>query len=82
MSSQMQSHRSSEQGRIAEMSKDDKRRGAGSRLPRGTAATPPRGDELIARNLRMVYDEIAAEPLPPDLAALLMRLDDQGEKPS
>ncbi len=35
-----------------------------------------RGDDFITRNLRKVYEEVAAEPLPDDLMALLNQLDE------
>jgi len=35
---------------------------------------------LIAGHLKRVYDEVAREPLPPEMEALLSRLDDGGKQ--
>lgn len=36
-----------------------------------------RGDDLITRNLKRVYEQVAAEPIPPDLMKLLDRLGEE-----
>lgn len=36
---------------------------------------PPEGSDPITRCLRLVYSEVAAEPLPEELARLLQELD-------
>jgi hypothetical protein len=47
------------------------------RRPRRPAEFSPagaRGDDPITRNLKRVYAEVAAEPIPPDLMQLLNQL--------
>lgn len=73
MSSQMQFPRPLEPLRMLDMAKK-KLKGASKEPTKAKSAT---GEELIARNLKMVYDEIAAEPLPDALSQLLMQLDAQ-----
>lgn len=46
------------------------------RGPKEFSPTGKRGDDFITRNLRRVYEEVAAEPLPDDLMALLNQLDE------
>lgn len=36
-----------------------------------------RGDDAITRNLKRVYEQVAAEPIPPDLMKLLDQLGDR-----
>jgi hypothetical protein len=36
-----------------------------------------RGDDSITRNLKRVYEQVAAEPVPPDLMKLLDQLGDR-----
>jgi len=36
-----------------------------------------RGDDPITRNLKRVYEQVAAEPIPPDLMKLLDQLGDR-----
>ena len=36
-----------------------------------------RGDDPITRNLKRVYEQVAAEPVPPDLMKLLDQLGDR-----
>lgn len=36
-----------------------------------------RGDDSITRNLKRVYEQVAAEPIPPDLMKLLDQLGDR-----
>lgn len=36
-----------------------------------------RGDDSITRNLKKVYEQVAAEPVPPDLMKLLDQLGDR-----
>lgn len=36
-----------------------------------------RGDDPITRNLKKVYEQVAAEPVPPDLMKLLDQLGDK-----
>jgi hypothetical protein len=80
MSSHLQSHRAPDNVRMKSMAerkrgRDDQTTGASSNAPNAGS------DELIARNLKLVYDEIAAEPLPDHLAKLLQQLDaKEGEK--
>lgn len=38
-----------------------------------------RGDDAITRNLKRVYEQVASEPVPPDLMKLLDRLGDDRE---
>jgi len=52
------------------------------RGPKEFSLSGRRGDDFITRNLRKVYEEIAAEPLPDELMALLNQLDEPtGDKP-
>jgi hypothetical protein len=51
---------------------------------RGRRKRPPefspagrRGDDAITRNLKRVYEQVAAEPIPPDLMKLLDQLGDR-----
>lgn len=39
-----------------------------------------RGDDTITRNLKRVYDEVAAEPIPPHLLELLKQLESDEEE--
>jgi hypothetical protein len=36
-----------------------------------------RGDDAITRNLKRVYEQVASEPIPPDLMKLLDQLGDR-----
>lgn len=49
-----------------------KRKRPGEFMPAGR-----RGDDLITRNLKRVYEQVAAEPIPPDLMKLLDQLGDR-----
>jgi hypothetical protein len=49
-------------------------RPARSRRPPEFAPAGRRGDDLITRNLKRVYEQVAAEPVPPDLMKLLDQL--------
>lgn len=46
------------------------------RGPKEFSPSGRRGDDFITRNLRKVYEEVAAEPLPDELMALLNQLDE------
>jgi hypothetical protein len=51
----------------------------GSRRKRPAEFAPAgrRGDDAITRNLKRVYEQVAAEPVPPDLMKLLDQLGDR-----
>lgn len=52
--------------------------GAGQgRPPREFSPGGRRGDDAITRNLQQVYEQVAAEPIPPDLMKLLDQLGDK-----
>jgi hypothetical protein len=67
------------EGRVmSEPPRDDDNGKKNNKRPRGPkefSASGKRGDDFITRNLRKVYEEVAAEPLPDDLMALLNELD-------
>jgi hypothetical protein len=50
-----------------------------SKRKRPTEFSPAgrRGDDPITRNLRRVYEQVASEPVPPDLMKLLDQLGDR-----
>jgi hypothetical protein len=58
---------------------------SGSKGPSGPKRKRPaefapagrRGDDSITRNLKRVYEQVAAEPIPPDLMKLLDQLGDR-----
>lgn len=45
--------------------------------PREFTASGKRGDDPITRNLKEVYERVAAEPIPPELMKLLDQLGDK-----
>jgi hypothetical protein len=50
-----------------------------ARRPREFSPAGKRGDDTITRNLKRVYEEVAAEPVPPDLMKLLNQLGEKRE---
>ena len=50
-----------------------------SRKKPAKAAAPPGVDQFIAGQLKAIYDEVAAEPIPDRLLQLLERLDRGGK---
>lgn len=48
-----------------------------ARRPREFSPAGKRGDDAITRNLKRVYEQTAAEPIPPDLMKLLDQLGDK-----
>lgn len=61
---------------------NEKKNKKSRRGPKEFSPSGGRGDDFITRNLRKVYEEVAAEPLPDDLMALLNQLDEPaGDKP-
>lgn len=44
------------------------------RRPREFSPAGKRGDDAITRNLKAVYEQVAAEPVPPDLMKLVNQL--------
>ena len=59
---------------------NDKNNKKRSRGPKEFSPSGKRGEDFITRNLRKVYEEVAAEPLPDDLMALLNELDNPEKK--
>lgn len=47
--------------------------------PREFRPSGTRGDDPITRNLKKVYEEVAAEPIPPHLLELLGKLESDDE---
>ena len=41
------------------------------------ATAEPGADRWLKSQLRKLYDDVASEPLPPDLAALIQKLDEK-----
>ena len=51
--------------------------GSKRKRPAEFAPAGRRGDDSITRNLKRVYEQVAAEPIPPDLMKLLDQLGDR-----
>lgn len=57
------------------MSEPPKKNERKPRRPKEFSASGARGDDFITRNLKKAFEEVAAEPLPDDIMALLNQLD-------
>jgi IS5 family transposase len=57
--------------------RSNKRTNAAARASNPRSSSP-RADAIIAQQLKAMYDEVVAQPVPEHLLALLKRLDDGG----